>query len=96
MEQDLITLATQFGAAGLIAWMWITERRHAAKRDAQLTEAHEHLRDQKISLDQLLAVVTSNTRAVSSLEAAQRALLAFLRPDHSAPSTPAARDGAGH
>lgn len=79
MDQDLLTLISQFGAAGLIAGMWLVERRHTARRDAQLTEAHEHLREQKIALDQLLAVVTSNTRAAASLEAAQRALLDFLR-----------------
>ncbi len=79
MEQDLITLVSQFGAAGLIAGMWLVERRHAARRDVQLTEAHDRLREQKVALDQLLAVVTSNTRAASSLEAAQRALLDYLR-----------------
>jgi len=76
MEQDLINLVTQFGAAGLIAWMWLTERRHGARRDAQLTEAHDRLSQDRVALDSLLTVVADNTRALASLEATQRALLA--------------------
>ncbi len=78
MEQDLMNLVTQFGAAGLIAWMWLSERRHAAKREQQLTESHDQLRTQRIALDQLVALVTDNTRAVASLESGQRALLSYL------------------
>lgn len=78
MEQDLMNLITQFGAAGLIGWMWLTERRHAAKREQQLTESHERLREQRLALDQLVTLVADNTRAVASLEAGQRALLSFL------------------
>lgn len=79
MEQDLLNLISQFGAAGLIAWMWLSERRHAGKREQQLTESHEQLREQRLALDQLLALIGANTRAVATLEAAQRALLDFLR-----------------
>lgn len=92
MEQDLMNLITQFGAAGLIAWMWLTERRHAARRELQLTESHERLREQRIALDQLMTLVTDNTRAVASLEAGQRALLTFLH--QSAPHAPAQDDRA--
>lgn len=87
MEQDLLNLITQFGAAGLIAWMWLTERRHSAKREQQLTEAHEQLRQQRIALDQLLAVIAENTRAVVSLESSQRALLTFLQMRAASPTT---------
>lgn len=78
MEQDLLNLITQFGAAGLIGWMWLSERRHAAKREQQLTESHERLQEQRLALDQLITLVTENTRAVASLESGQRALLSFL------------------
>ncbi|RMH26182.1 MAG: hypothetical protein D6693_07685 [Planctomycetota bacterium] len=88
MEQDLLNFATQFGAAGLIAWMWLSERRHAATREAQLSEAHERLAQSRVALDSLLTVVADNTRALASLEATQRALLAAGagRPrEHAAP-----------
>ncbi len=71
---ELATTHTQFGMAGLIAWMWLTERRDAAGRERQLTEAHDRLLDQRVQLDALLNVVSENTRAVASLEAGQRAL----------------------
>ena len=87
MEQDLMNLITQFGAAGLIAWMWLSERRHAAKREQQLTESHERIQQQRLALDQLVTLVAENTRAVTSLEAGQRAMMALLRtPDPSPPA----------
>lgn len=79
MEQDLLNMISQFGAAGLIAWMWLTERRHTSKRELQLTESHEQLRTQRLALDQLMSLVADNTRAVTTLEAGQRALLTFMQ-----------------
>lgn len=73
-----MNILTQFGAAGLIGWMWLSERRHAAKREQQLTEAHERMTEQRVALDQLLAVVSENTKAVAMLEAGQRSLLSYL------------------
>ncbi len=87
MEQDLLNLVSQFGAAGLIGWMWLSERRHTAKREQQLTEAHDRIGEQRIALDQLLSVIAENTRAVASLEAGQRALLSLLESMHSAKTT---------
>jgi len=92
MEQDLLNMISQFGAAGLIAWMWLTERRHTAKRELQLTESHEQLRAQRIALDQLMTLVADNTRAVTTLEVGQRALLTFLQrldppAEHQQPTT---------
>ena len=45
MTSDLSLLPTlaQSGTAGLIAWMWLTERRAAATRDRQLTELADRL-----------------------------------------------------
>ena len=72
MEQGIVTLAAQFGAAGLIAWMWLTERRHSAARERHLTESHERLLEQRIGLEQLLRVVGENTAALGALEAGQQ------------------------
>ena len=68
-----------FGATGLIAWMWLVERRSSAERERQLTEAHERLVQEKLELDTLVGLVRENTRAVSSLETSQRHLANLLR-----------------
>ncbi len=73
-EVEVVTTLTQFGMAGLVAWMWLTERRGSATREGQLNEAHERLLDQRVQIDALLNVVSENTRAVSALEAGQRSL----------------------
>lgn len=73
-EVEVVSTLTQFGMAGLVAWMWLTERRGSALREGQLTEAHERLLDQRVQLDALLNVVSENTRAVSALEVGQRSL----------------------
>lgn len=68
MDGDLLVQATQFGAAGLIAWMWMTERRSSLDREKQLGEAHERLLEQRIQLDALMRLIAENTRALASLE----------------------------
>lgn len=75
MELDLLASLAQFGAAGLIGFMWLTERRHAHARDQQLTEAHERLLEQRLQLEQLIRVVGDNTRALTRVEEAQRAVV---------------------
>lgn len=74
MQPDLMTMAAQFGTAGLIAWMWLTERRQSQKRDGELSEAHEALRRQSVTVDSLVRVVEDNTRALTTLEGSQRRL----------------------
>lgn len=78
MDGAMVSEAMQFGMAGLIAWMWLTERRGAAARERQLTESHERLLEQRVQLDALMDVVRENTRAASALEAGQRSLCALL------------------
>jgi len=75
MELDLLASLAQFGAAGLIGFMWLTERRHAQARDQQLTEAHDRLLEQRLQLEQLVRVVGDNTRALTRVEEAQRAVV---------------------
>lgn len=66
-DPDLAALA-QLGAAGLIGWMWLAERRAAATRERQLGDAHERLMQERPQLSALLEVVRDNTRALSALE----------------------------
>lgn len=63
--QESMAWIGQFGVAGLIAWMWLAERRAAAVREKQLTEV-------------LLKALNDNTRALVSLESCQRGLLGAL------------------
>jgi hypothetical protein len=75
MNVEIATIVSQFGAAGLMGLLWIAERRHAALRDRQLTEAHRmHLaREQEATA--LLGIVRDNTRAIVTLEQTQRRLI---------------------
>jgi len=90
MESELMTLAAQFGMAGLIAWMWLSERRGSVAREARLAEAHERLMEQRVQLETLLRTLGDNTRAIAALESSQRALVRLVErlgaPDHARPS----------
>ncbi len=79
MSETVLAMMTEFGAAGLIGLMWMLERRHAAKRDRQLDEAHQRMRAQRQELDLWLRLVRENTRAISGLGQAQRELIATLQ-----------------
>lgn len=75
MQPDLIPTLTQFGVAGLVAAMWLVERRAASTREKQLAEAHDRLVESRAHLDVLLTVVKDNTRAITALEAAVSRLM---------------------
>lgn len=72
MDPTLLTSLTPFGAAGLIAWLWLTERKSAADRERQLSEAHERLVRHRSEIALLVNVVRDNTRALTALEAVIR------------------------
>src|SRR5262252_2229090 len=76
---DLAAALAQLGAAGLIGWMWLAERRAAAARDIQLRELHERLMQERPQIAVLLAVVRDNTRALTALEAGQRGVAGALQ-----------------
>ena len=78
MESDVLVHLTQFGVAGLVAWMWLSERRSALCRERQLSVAHDRILEQRLQIDALMALVSENTRAVTALESAQRALHSVL------------------
>lgn len=90
MDPETALHFTQFGTAGLVAWMWLTERRGAAARERQLAEAHDRLMEQRVQLDALMRVVGENVRAAAALEDGQRALRALLERalDRRAPAGP--------
>jgi len=68
MPPDLAASLAQFGTAGLIGWMWLTERRAAAQRERQLTEAHDRLMQERRTFELLLAAIHENTRVLTALE----------------------------
>lgn len=73
-----MSLVAQFGSAGLIAMIWMVERRQSSVRDRQLTEAHERVLQQRMELGQLLGVVSENTKAMAGLENSQRGIAGLL------------------
>lgn len=74
IDAELLGPMTQFGTAGLIAAMWLAERRAAGEREQQLREAHDRLRRSQLELAQLVEVVQRNTRAMAALRCGQREL----------------------
>ena len=107
METELAAAVAQFGVAGLIGWMWLTERRASAGRDKQLNEAHDRILRDGAALEALLKALENNTRALTALQGAHQRLTDLLFPrrrariDTAEPFDPAddmaderARDGA--
>ena len=78
MPPDLAATIAQFGAAGLIAWMWLVERRAATERERQITEAHERIVRDREDRAVLVDAVRDAARAMAALEAGQRALTRLL------------------
>jgi hypothetical protein len=74
MDTEMMSAMTQFGVAGLICWMWLTERRASGDRERQISEAHRALMEQRDEREGLVEVVRDNTRAVTALELGQREL----------------------
>lgn len=77
-ETDIATALAQFGVAGLIGWMWLTERRTAAARDQQLAQAHDRLIDGRTTINVLLSALDQNTRALTAIEIGQRRAVDLL------------------
>jgi hypothetical protein len=79
MQGDVVGMLAQFGMAGLIAWMWLSERRAGQVREKQIEESHRRLMQEREALGVVLGVVEANTRAMVSLELGQRELVGVLR-----------------
>lgn len=78
MEAEIAGALAQFGVAGLVGWMWLTERRAAGVREQQLAEAHRLLVSERERAGSLTALVAASTRAMTGLEASQRELAAVV------------------
>lgn len=78
MEMDIAAALAQLGAAGIIGWMWLSERRAAAARERQLGDLHERLMQERPQLAALIEVVRDNTRALTAVEAGHRAIAAAI------------------
>ena len=78
MDELVLTWAAQFGVAGLIAWMWLAERRSSATRERQLSELHERVMSDRTTTEVLISVISANTRAMTSLESAHRELASAI------------------
>ncbi len=63
------------GVAGLMGLMWFWERKLSGSREQQLDEAHARIMADHVQLDQLIAVVRSNSDAMSKLTATQEQLI---------------------
>jgi hypothetical protein len=90
MDAQVLAALAQCGAAGVIGWMWLGERRSAVAREQQLNEAHARVLRQREELGVLVKALRDNTRALSALEAGQRSLAQVL----GRLNTPGGRSGA--
>lgn len=78
MEPTLVPGFSQLanlGVAGLMGLMWFWERRSSTTREQQLDDAHARIMTDGVKLDQLIAVVRSNSEAMSRLTATQDQLI---------------------
>lgn len=77
-EIDIAAAVAQFGAAGLIGWMWLSERRSAGIRERQLAELQDRLMQERPQIATLIEVVRDNTRALTALEVGQRGIAGVI------------------
>ncbi len=78
MDAEIMGALTQFGVAGLVCWMWLTERRASSERERQISETHRALMQQRDEREGLIEVVRDNTRAMTALEVGQRGLAGVI------------------
>ena len=64
---DVAQHMASLGAAGLMGWMWLWERRAGRDRERQLTEAHARILAKGDQLDAVLVALRSNTEALTRL-----------------------------
>ena len=75
---ELLDTVGNLGTAGVMAAMWLWERRASRQREQQLDEAHARITGDRVGLDQLITVVRQNAEAVARLAATQDQLLRQL------------------
>ena len=74
VEAEIMGALAQFGVAGLIGWMWLSERRGAQERERQIAEAHAEIWRERQSLASLIRLVEQNTRALAGVQRQQHEL----------------------
>ena len=74
----MVETLVQFGVAGLMGMLWVWERTHSRRREAQLTEAHHRLMDREKQLDALVKLVRQNTEAMVGFERLQKRMCDLL------------------
>jgi len=74
----MLEAMVQFGVAGLMGTLWVWERTHSRRREAQLSEAHRLLMEQDRELEVLIRLVRQNTRAMVGFEPTHKQLCQLL------------------
>ena len=86
MDPALLQPLLQYGLAGVMAYLWLAERRASLDRERQLDESHRALLAEREKLDTLLAALESSTRALTALELGQRRLVDLMEHARLIPS----------
>lgn len=66
------------GSAGLMGALWIWERRLSRSREAQLTQVHDRLMQERGQMRLMASLIRRNTNALSRLQATQDQLVHLL------------------
>ena len=66
------------GSAGLMGALWIWERRLSRLREAQLTEVHDRLMDERGATRLMADLIRRNTAALARLQVTQDQLVRLL------------------
>jgi hypothetical protein len=74
----MVDALVQFGVAGLMGMLWIWERMHSRRREAQLSETHQRLMDREKQLEMLVKLVRQNTEALVRFERIQKRMCDLL------------------
>lgn len=74
MNDAFATALSQFGLAGFVAWMWLSERRASATREQQIAETHDRLMQERRTLDAVLGALDRSTAAMTAVQEGQRSL----------------------
>jgi len=78
LSQDTFEAVTQFGVAGLMGVLWVWERMHSRQRDAQLTQAHTRIVDQRERLGVMVEMIRSNAETLERLNQTHTRLMQLM------------------
>ena len=76
----------QFGVAGLMGFLWVWERNLSRRRESQLEQTHEQLRQKRTQLRMTIKALNRNSRVIERFEHTNRLTLDLLeRLNHESP-----------